>query len=87
MDVRATSTEIMAENFPEGIGLLLASPPTLSKHLPRSHRDDGPKGPSVVRRIVHLILYLTESQPMGVGYSWDSTELHPPTTNTIALLG
>ncbi len=44
-------------------------------------------GPDVVRHVLHLILHLSEAQPEGVGYTWNSSEPHPPFANTLSLLG
>ena len=67
MDVYTISPELLAETFPEGIDLIFASPPTVAKHLPTTHKNHGPHDPIIVHRIVHLIMYLTWSQPGKVG--------------------
>ena len=66
MDIRTISPELFTTIFPEGIDLLLASPPTLAHHLPRSHRVHTPMDPDVVRHILHLILHFSEAHP-----GWD----------------
>jgi hypothetical protein len=68
MGVRFISRELLTGTFPEGIDLILASPPMLAYHLPRSHRVHTPRGPDDVRHIIHLIMHLFEAQPEGVGY-------------------
>ncbi len=87
MDVRTTSLELLGATFPEGIDLLLASPPILANHFPVTHRERTPMGPDVVRHIFRLILHLSEAQPEGVGYLWNSSELNPASANTLSLLG
>jgi hypothetical protein len=73
MDVRAISLELLRATFPEGIDLLLASPPMLPNHLPMTHRERSPMGPDVVRHIHRLILDLSKAQTRGVGYLWTSS--------------
>ena len=87
MDVRTIFLELLRATFPEGIYLLLVSPPMLANHLSRPHREHTPSGPYVVQHILRLILHVSEAQPGGVGYLWNSSELHPPSANTLSLLG
>ena len=87
MDVRAISPELLTTTFPKGMDLLLDSPPMLAHHLPRSHRVHTPMGPDVVRQILHLIMHFFEAQPEGVGYIWNSSDIHPPSANPLSLLG
>ncbi len=87
MDVRTISPELLRATIPEGIDLLLASPSMLASHLPMTHRERTPVGPKVVRHILHLILYLSEAQPEGVGDLRNSSKLHPTSANTLTLMG
>ena len=87
MDLRTISPELLRATFPEGIDLLLARPLMLSNHLSRHHRKYTPSGPDVVRHILRLILHLSKIQPGGVGYLWSSSERHPPSVDTLSLLG
>jgi hypothetical protein len=48
MDVRTISQELLRATFPEVIDLLLASPPILASHLPKTHKERTPKGLDVV---------------------------------------
>ena len=82
MDVRTISPELVRATFPDGVDLLLASPPMQAIHLPGTHRDHTPMGPDVVRHILRLTLYLSEAQSEGVGYLWSSSELHPTSATT-----
>ncbi len=68
MDVHTISPELFGATFPEGIDLILASPPMLASPLPMTHRERTPMGPDVIRHILHLIMYLSVVQPEGVGY-------------------
>ena len=85
-DVRTISPELLTVTFPKGIDLLLASPPMLARHLPRSHRVHTLMEPDVVRHILHFILYLSEAPPEGVGYLWNSYKLHSPFATTLSIL-
>ena len=87
MDVRTISPELLRATFPEGIDLLLAIPPILANNLPMTHRARTPLGLDVVRHILRLIMYLSEAEPEGVGYLWNSSELHPTSANILSLLG
>jgi hypothetical protein len=88
MDVRTISLELLsAARFPEGIDLILTSPPMLATQLSNSNREHTPPGLNISRHIVCLVLHLSESQPGGIGYIWNSSELHPPSANTLSLLG
>ena len=73
LDVRTISLELLTSTFPEGLDLLLASLPMLSRHLPRSHTVHTAMGPDDVRHILRRILHLSEAQPEGVGYTWNSS--------------
>ncbi len=44
-------------------------------------------GPDIGLDIIRLILYLSESQPYGIGYIWSSSEFHPLSSKPLALLG
>jgi hypothetical protein len=68
MDVRTISPELLRATFPEGIDLLLASPSMLVSHITCTHIESTLMGPDVVRHIFHLIQYLFEALPEGVGY-------------------
>ncbi len=68
MNVRTISPELLRATFPEGIDLLLASSPMLARHVHKTHRERTPVGPDVARHILHLILYLSETQPERNGY-------------------
>jgi hypothetical protein len=90
MDVRIISPEILSVQFPEGIDLILASPPMIATHLSNFNREHTPSdisGSDIIRHITCLVLILSESQPGGVEYIWNSSELHPPSANTLSLLG
>ncbi len=87
MDVRTISPELLRATFPEGIDPLLVSPPMLARHVPNNHRERTPLGPDVVRHILHIIMYLSEAQPERVGYLWNSSECHPASATTLALMG
>jgi hypothetical protein len=65
MDVRAISPDLLRAAFPERLDLLLASPPMLKSNLPKTHRECTPMGPDVVRHILHVTMYLSETQPEG----------------------
>ncbi len=86
MDARTISPELLRSTFPEGIDLLLASPSMIARHVPKTHIYRISMGPDVVRHILHLIMYLSEAQPEGVGYLWNSSECHPASANTLALM-
>jgi hypothetical protein len=86
-DVRIISPEILIAAFPKGINLILASPPTPSTQVSNTNKARTPQGPDIGRDIIHLILHLSKSQPDGVGYIWNSSELNPPSPNTMPLLG
>jgi len=86
MDVRTISLELLNITFPEGIDLILVSPSVLASHLSSSNKDHTLPGPDIGRHIIRLVLHLSELQPRGVGYIWTSSELHPPSTNTLSLL-
>jgi hypothetical protein len=85
--VRTISPKLIRATFPDGVDLLLASPLMQACHLPGTHRDHTPMGPDVVRHILRLILYLSESQSEGVGYLWSSSELHPASATILSLVG
>jgi len=87
MEVRTISPELLNITFPEGIELILASPPVLATHLSSSNRDHTLPGPDIGRHIIRLVLHLSESQPRGVGYIWTSSELHLPSAHILSLLG
>jgi hypothetical protein len=86
MDVRTISPELLNVTFPEGIYLILASPPLLTTRLSKPNKEHTPPGPDIGLRILRLVLRLSESQPGGVGYVLNSSELHPPSANTMSLL-
>jgi hypothetical protein len=86
MDVRTISPELLRATVPEGIDLLLASPPMLANHLLKTHRARTPLGPEGVRHILRLIFYLSETQPEGFGYLWNFVELHPASAKILSLL-
>ena len=67
MDVRTISPELIRATFPDGVDLLLASPPMQASHLPMTHRDHTLMGPDVVRHILRFNSYLSEAHPEGVG--------------------
>jgi len=88
MDARIISPKVMTQTFPEDIDLILASSPVLSKHLPMTHKNQGPHIPFIAHRISMFIWCLAESQPAeGVGCVWDSTRIYSPTAHTLSLLG
>jgi hypothetical protein len=68
MDVRTIFLELLRATFPEGIYLLLVSPPMLANHLSRPHREHTPPGPDIIRHIFRLIMHLSETHPGGIGY-------------------
>ncbi len=68
MEFRIISPELFRAIFPEGIDFLLASPPIVARHVPKTHKDRTPVGPDVVRHILHLILYFSETPPEGFKY-------------------
>ena len=83
MDVRTISSKLLKFRFPEGIDLILANPPMLATHLSKSNKEHTPQGPDIGRYVLRLVLHLSESQPGGVRYIWNSFELHPPSTTTL----
>jgi hypothetical protein len=87
MDVRTISSELLRATFSKGTDLLLANPPMLARHVPKTHRERTPVGPDVVWHILHLFLYLSETQLEGIGYLWNSSKCHPTSANTLALTG
>jgi len=87
MDVRTISPDLLNVIFPEGIDLILASPPMLATRLSSSNQDHTPPGPDIAPHIIRLILHLSETQPRGVEYIRTSSELNPPSANTLSLLG
>ena len=86
MNVRTISPELIRATFPDGVDLLLASPPMQASHLPGTYRDHTPMGPDVVRHILRLILYISEAQSEWAGYFWSSSQLHPTSAITLSLL-
>jgi hypothetical protein len=87
MDVRNISPELLRVTIPEGIDRILAIPHMLAIHLSKSKREHPPPGPDIVRHIIRLVPHLSETQPEGVGYIWNSSEIYPPSANTLSLLG
>ncbi len=87
MDLRTISPELIRFTFPEGIDFILVNPLVLAIQLSKSNRERTPTGLDRDRHILRLLLHLSESQPGGVGYIWNSFELHPPSANTFSLLG
>jgi hypothetical protein len=65
-NVRTVLLKLLRATFPEGIDLLLASPPMPASHLPKTHREHTPMGLDVVRHILRLIPYLSKAQPAGL---------------------
>jgi hypothetical protein len=86
MDVRTISPELLIITFLEGLDLILEIPPVLATQVSSSKREHTPPGLDVGRHIIRLVLHLFESQQEGIGYIWNSYELHPSSANTFSLL-
>jgi len=87
MDGRTISPELLSVTLPKRIDLILASPHVLAIHLSKSYIEHTPPGPNTGPHILRFVQHLSESQPRGVGYIWNFSELHPPSANTLPLLG
>jgi len=72
MNVRTISPELLSVIFPEGIDLILASPPLLEIHLSKSNKEHAPPGPDIGQHIIRLVLHLSEPHPDRAGYIWNS---------------
>jgi len=71
MNARTISPELLRATSPEGVDLLPASPLMLANNLPKTYRAHTPLGPDVVRHILRLILYLSDTSPPPILYPSD----------------
>ncbi len=85
--MRTISTELLRVAVLEGINVNLAIPHVPATHHSKPTREHTPSGPDIIRHILRLIVHLSETKPRGIGYIWSSSELHPPSANTLSLLG
>jgi hypothetical protein len=87
MDIRSISPEFFTNALPEGVDIIIASPPMLLQHLPKSNRGNTLPGKGAQQCLAQLINYLNETELGGVGFIWSTTELQPPSPHVIFLLG
>jgi hypothetical protein len=86
MDTRSISPEVFTNATPEGLHIILTSPPTMAQHLPRAHRGNTLLVHGAPHSIAQLIQYLNEAHPGGVGFIRDTNELKLPTPLVVSLL-
>ena len=87
MNTGSISHDVFNATLPEGVDIILASPPRMTKHYPNPYRGITPQVPDATQRLAHLILHLVVKQRGGVGFIWSTTKLQPPTPRALSLLG
>ncbi len=86
-DIRVISPATLGAVFPDGVDLILASPPAPCTRVSLTHSARIPHDADTDHDILRLVLHLFASQSDGVGFIWTSPELHPASADTMSRLG